>query len=109
MPEPVVITRWKHDEAPTDATLESRLRRDGLTPSWWSNDPSDYYAPHEHDYHKVLYCAAGSITFILTPTSERIELHPGDRMDMPPGWPHAAIVGPEGVRCVEAQKPATTA
>ena len=30
---------------------------------------------------------------------------PGDRLDIPPGATHSAIVGPQGVACVEAARP----
>ena len=30
------------------------------------------------------------------------ELEPGDRLEVDPGTEHAATVGPDGVRCMEA-------
>lgn len=102
MVEPPVVHRWAHKEAPNDELLEATLRRDGLEPEWWSNEAGYEYAEHEHEYHKSLFCAEGSITFVMTPTGEALELYPGDRLDLPPGWPHTAAVGTAGVRCVEA-------
>jgi uncharacterized protein YjlB len=99
-----MVKRWPHGEAPNDELLEAWVRREGMTPEWWSNDAGAVYASHEHDFHKVLFCAAGAITFILGHTGERLRLGAGDRLDLPPGWPHAAIVGDEGVRCVEGHK-----
>ncbi len=85
--------------------LEKLLSSEGLSsPRWWSNGPGDTYARHEHPYHKVLYCAEGSIVFHLDDRDE--ELRPGDRLDVPPGTPHAATVGARGVTCVEASRPA---
>jgi uncharacterized protein YjlB len=104
MVAPPVLRRWTHREGPNDELLEATLRREGLEPAWWSNGPGFHYAEHEHDYHKVIYCAEGSITFVLTPTGEELELYPGDRLDLPPGWPHSALVGTAGVRCVEAHR-----
>jgi quercetin dioxygenase-like cupin family protein len=75
-----------------------------LSPSWWSNGPLDVYAPHSHRYHKVLFCAAGSITFRIEPDGRDIELHPGDRLDISPGTSHSAMVGRGGVTCVEAPR-----
>jgi quercetin dioxygenase-like cupin family protein len=83
--------------------IEARMRGEGLAPAEWRDGPNDRYAAHEHAYHKVLYCVEGSITFVLV-TGERLELRPGDRLDLPAGWPHAATVGADGVTCVEAQK-----
>jgi quercetin dioxygenase-like cupin family protein len=99
-----MLTRWPHGEAPNDELLEARVRREGMTPRWWSNAAGDIYASHTHDYHKVLFCAEGSVTFVLGHTGERLQLNPGDRLDLPAGWPHTAIVGPAGVRCVEGSK-----
>ena len=71
---------------------------------WWSNAPGDRYGGHHHPYHKVLYCAEGSIVFHLD--GEDVELRPGDRLDIEPGTGHAATVGHRGVTCVEAPRKA---
>lgn len=97
----VRVTPWTSGEPPTPEALDAALRREGLEPHWWENGPGDVYAPHEHPYHKVLYCAEGSITFVIEPGGGKVELRPGDRMDLPRGTRHAAVVGPRGVRCVE--------
>jgi len=96
------VSPWSHDEPPSEAALDAALRDEGLEPRWWSNGPGDRYDAHSHPYHKVLYCALGSITF-QTGAGELV-LGPGDRLDIPPGASHAALVGPEGVRCVEAAR-----
>lgn len=91
--------------APGRAELERRLRDEGTSPPrWWSNGPGDSYGRHEHGYHKVLYCAEGTIVFHLE--SGAIELGAGDRLDIEPGTPHSATVGEAGVTCVEASRPA---
>ena len=87
--------------APAPADLDASLRNEGLVPHGWSNAPGDRYDWHAHSYHKVLYCVQGSITFHLRDQDD-IHLEPGDRLDVEPDTPHAATVGPEGVRCVEA-------
>jgi quercetin dioxygenase-like cupin family protein len=90
---------------PSAWQLEARLQQEGLTEvRWWSNAPGDRYGNHDHPYHKVLYCAEGSIVFHL-PHGD-VELRPGDRLDIEPGTPHAATVGRDGVRCVEAPRAA---
>jgi len=103
MPD-VTLTPWPSDGRPTRASLEAVFRSEGLSPGWWSNGPGDRYAPHSHGYHKVLYCASGGITFRIEPAGEAFELSPGDRLDIPPGTSHSALVGPEGVTCVEAPR-----
>ena len=75
------------------------LRAAGGEPRWWSNDAGDVYAPHQHDYHKVLFCAAGSIVFVVD--DDELFLTPGDRLDIEPGTMHAAVVGGDGVTCGE--------
>lgn len=74
----------------------------GLTPRTWSNEAGYRYGEHDHPYHKVLFCVAGSITF-HTPKGDT-HLEPGDRLDLPPGTPHAATVGQDGVTCMEAAR-----
>jgi quercetin dioxygenase-like cupin family protein len=86
-----------------DAVLRA-FAAEGLAPSRWSNGPGEVYAPHSHGYHKVLFCVDGSITFRLTDSGERLELHAGDRLDIEPGTVHDAIVGPHGVTCIEAPR-----
>jgi mannose-6-phosphate isomerase-like protein (cupin superfamily) len=68
----------------------------------WANGPGDRYGRHEHDFHKVLFCLEGSIVFHTD--EEDVELRAGDRLDLEPGTPHAATVGPDGCRCVEASR-----
>lgn len=84
------------------AAAESAFRGEGLEPETWSNQPGYVYGEHEHDYHKVLFCVEGSITFHIREGD--IEIHPGDRLDLSPGTPHSATVGPDGVTCMEAAR-----
>lgn len=89
--------------APSRTDLESRLlaeARDRFR--WWSTGPGDRFDWHRHDFHKVLYCAEGSITFHTLRGD--VTLAPGDRLDVEPETEHAATIGPEGVTCVEAAR-----
>lgn len=104
MPE-VAVTPWCSLTPPARDDLERIFRGEGLSPSWWSSGPRDRYVTHSHAYHKVLYCAQGSIRFTLEATGEAINLAPGDRLDLPPGVLHSAVVGLQGVICVEAALP----
>lgn len=105
-PEPSV-TRWHSQNPPTEPELEALLLAEGLHPYRWANDPGDRYAPHSHAYHKVLYVVTGSITFLLH-SGATIRLEAGDRLDLPAGTIHSAIVGPEGVVCLEGHRPPST-
>jgi uncharacterized protein YjlB len=92
--------------------LEARLRAEGLEPSSWSSGPGDVYGGHAHDYDKVLVVASGSIRFGLTGRDDRgnraVDLSLGDRLDLPAGTTHDAVVGARGVTCLEAHLPAGT-
>jgi quercetin dioxygenase-like cupin family protein len=70
----------------------------------WSNGSGDRYGPHSHTYEKVLYCVDGSITFTLEPEGRRLELKAGDRMVLPAGTIHSAVVGPAGCTCIEGKR-----
>ena len=88
--------------------VDARLRAEGLDPSPWSNGPSDRYGAHEHGYDKVIAVESGSITFGLADEEppRKVELAAGDRIDLPAGTRHDALVGPTGVTCLEAHLPA---
>ena len=81
-----------------------RLRALGVEPLAWSNAPGDRYAAHEHGYTKLLVCAEGSITFLVGPAGEPVELSAGDGFELPPRTRHAAVVGGSGCTCVEGHR-----
>jgi quercetin dioxygenase-like cupin family protein len=84
--------------------LEQKFAAEGLRAYRWSNGPGDNYAEHTHAYHKVIYCVRGSIRFDLRQSGASIELGPGDRLDLPGGVAHSAVVGPQGVVCLEGHR-----
>ena len=84
--------------------LMTRLRVEAAGCYSWSNGPGDRYAAHSHGYEKVLYCVDGSITFTLEAEGKRLELKAGDRMVLPTGTSHSAVVGPEGCTCIEGRR-----
>jgi quercetin dioxygenase-like cupin family protein len=88
--------------------LEARLAREGLTASVWENGPGERYPAHDHGYDKVLVVAAGGIRFGLPDAGRNVDLAVGDRLDLPAGTTHDAIVGPSGVTCLEAHAPRGT-
>ncbi len=89
-------------------SLRDRLTGEGLDPGAWSNGPGDRYAAHRHEYDKVIVVAAGSIRFGLPERAATVDLAVGDRLELPAGTVHDAHVGPEGVTCLEAHRPAGT-
>jgi quercetin dioxygenase-like cupin family protein len=84
--------------------LMTRLRSEASGCYSWSNGPGDRYAAHRHTYEKVLYCVEGSITFVLEGDARRLELKAGDRMVLPAGTIHSAVVGPAGCTCIEGKR-----
>jgi quercetin dioxygenase-like cupin family protein len=92
-----VRTEGSVSEPQALATFE---RESCSAPRSWSNGPGDRYDRHAHDFHKVLFCLSGSIVFHTDEGD--LELSAGDRLDLDPGTPHAATVGPNGCSCVEA-------
>jgi uncharacterized protein YjlB len=86
--------------------LRARLEAEGLDPGAWSNGANDRYAAHDHGYDKVIVAAAGSIRFGLPGRGLDLDLATGDRLELPAGTVHDAVVGPDGVTCLEAHRPA---
>jgi quercetin dioxygenase-like cupin family protein len=84
--------------------LLARSQAEGLQPYEWRNAAGDKYSPHRHTYNKVIYVARGAITFGLPELGQAITLVAGDRLDLPAGILHDAVVGAEGVVCLEAHQ-----
>jgi quercetin dioxygenase-like cupin family protein len=83
----------------------TRLLDEGLAASSWGNGPHDRYGAHEHDYDKVIVVVDGSIRFGLPGSGGHADLAVGDRLELCAGTRHDALVGPAGVRCLEAHLP----
>lgn len=90
----------------TPARVSEQLAAEGLEAFGWSNAPGDRYAAHAHGYDKVIVAASGSIVFQLPDLCRDIALTTGDRLELPAETRHAAVVGPDGVACLEAHLPA---
>lgn len=88
--------------------INQRLLEQGLHPDGWGNGPGERYAAHQHAYDKVIAVERGSIRFGLPDSHDSIELDAGDRLDLPAGTIHDALIGPAGVACLEAHLPAGT-
>ena len=104
------VIHWQKQTFPTEQELREQMRLAGLSPYTWSNDAHYTYTAHTHSYEKVLYCVQGSIRFVLPEhvnaegKAEYIGLTPGDCMVLPPNTLHSAIVGSQGVTCLEASR-----
>jgi mannose-6-phosphate isomerase-like protein (cupin superfamily) len=92
-----------------ERSLMDRLRDEGWKPeTMWSNPPGVDYDAHRHGFDKILVVVSGSIRFGLPDVGSTIGLVVGDRVDLPAGTSHDALVGPDGVTCVEVHVPAGT-
>ncbi|HET7091264.1 MAG TPA: cupin domain-containing protein [Anaerolineae bacterium] len=96
------VTPWPNAEPPTESAIRQLFDAEGLRPYAWSNGPGDVYGAHHHAYHKVIYVVEGSITFGLPDEGRQVTLNMGDRLDLPAGVVHDAVVGLQGVVCLEA-------
>ena len=101
MTDSVKITSWPDTDPPSRDELWRIMVDEGLSPYAWSNGPLDVYAAHTHSYNKVIYVVSGSITFGLPELERNLTLFPGDRLDLPKGTVHDALVGKDGVVCLE--------
>jgi len=96
------ITVWDQPTPPTEEAIRELLSELELKIYHWTSGPEDVYAGHTHGYHKVLYVVKGSIKFDLPTRHRMFTLNSGDRLDLPGGIRHSAVVGPDGVTCMEA-------
>jgi mannose-6-phosphate isomerase-like protein (cupin superfamily) len=101
MADSVKVTSWPDENVPSRSELQRLMMDEGLSPYAWSNGPHDVYAAHTHSYDKVIYVVSGSITFGLPELERNVTLFPGDRLDLPKGTAHDALVGKDGVTCLE--------
>jgi len=65
------------------ATLRRALEREGMVTAWWSDVPGARMAMHAHSFPETRWVVEGFL---------RVELGPGDRLDLPAGTPHAIEV-----------------
>lgn len=98
------IRRWPADRPADPQAIEARMRAEKLPYYRWSNGPGDVYGAHQHTYDKVIYVLEGGITFGLPEQDRKIVLHAGDRLYLPAGTVHGAVVGDRGVVCLEAHR-----
>jgi uncharacterized protein YjlB len=97
------VHRWT-GPPPTEESLRQIYAREGLRPYGWSNGPHDVYVVHRHSYEKVLRVVRGTIRFDLPEQGTSIDVGAGDELILPAGVAHGAVVGPDGVVCLEAHR-----
>ena len=102
LPEGVELVRWPHARSLPEEEVVRFFQARKLRFSRWSNGPDEIFSLHTHPYRKILYCLRGSISFTLPDAGESVALRAGDRLILPSGLRHGAVVGPDGVTCIEA-------
>jgi mannose-6-phosphate isomerase-like protein (cupin superfamily) len=98
----VRIVRWSGGVHPTISVISRTMQGEGLRPYVWENTPNYRYAPRSHGYNKVMYVVEGTLEVTFPDSNQRVKLRSGDRLEIPAGVRHSAIVGAGGARCVEA-------
>jgi quercetin dioxygenase-like cupin family protein len=96
------VKAWQEDSPPGEEEVRRLISEEGLSGYRWSNSPGDVYGAHTHGFHKIIYVLQGSITFYLPEEGAQVTISSGDRLDLPGGTVHEAVVGPQGVICFEA-------
>lgn len=96
------VTPWVKDEPVTEEILLEQIDDQELRIYNWSSLPNDIFDGHTHGFHKLLLVVEGSIKFEFPTRHKSLTLNAGDRLELPAGIRHNAIVGPDGVRCLEA-------
>lgn len=96
------IHDWPGDLPPDESEVQRFLRQQDLVGYRWSNAPGDVYGAHSHPFHKIIIVLQGSITFVLPDFEREVTLGIGDRLELAAGVVHEAVVGQQGVICIEA-------
>jgi quercetin dioxygenase-like cupin family protein len=95
------VERWSGDSTPSEADVLQMIADKGFSGYRWANHPGDVYGAHSHAFPKIIFVIQGSITFGLPQEEIQISLKAGDRLDLSRGTVHDAIVGAQGVICLE--------
>ena len=72
------------------STLRRALEQEGMVTAWWSDVPGTHVPMHAHDFPETRWVLSGFLRVRIEGAA--FELGPGDRLDLPPGTPHATDV-----------------
>ncbi|KXK16202.1 MAG: cupin [Chloroflexi bacterium OLB15] len=98
----VRVTRWTGGQHPTISIISRMMQKEGLRPYVWENTPNYRYAVRSHGYNKVMFLIEGQLEITFPDSNQKVKMRAGDRLDIPAGVRHGAIVGMGGAKCVEA-------
>lgn len=87
----------------TEAEAKTQLETEGYRNiSAWLDSPAFAYPEHTHHFMIVHIILTGEMFMTMNGLERR--LHPNDRIDIPAGTAHAAIMGPNGCMYVSGEK-----
>jgi quercetin dioxygenase-like cupin family protein len=93
--------RWSKVYESAEEELLSQLSAKNIAYTRWTAEPGELFEAHVHPFNKVLWCAEGSIVFIVD--NSQISLQPGDTLELPANTMHEATAGLGGCVCYESQ------
>lgn len=100
----LVVKRWTWDKTLSERAILRHMETEGLETQRWKNEPGAKHQAQTYNFEKVILVMRGSIMFRLPETGEQVSLNPGDRLVLPAGIKHEAVVGPMGVVCLEGHR-----
>jgi quercetin dioxygenase-like cupin family protein len=100
----VKIKHWESKAPITEEAIRKIFESESLKPTKWSDLPGEKYTPHSHPYLKIIYVVEGSMIFVFTDKNESFKVKAGDRLEVLPGVIHHAMVGPDGITCLEGHE-----
>ena len=93
--------RWAKTYEAGESELITLLEAQGIEAERWMAEEFEYFEPHVHEKNKRIWCAEGSITFLIN-GDKTIPLQAGDGLDMPANTIHEANAGFAGCICYES-------
>lgn len=93
--------RWSKDYESSEEELMIMFNSTKIEPLRWVGAEQEIFSSHDHVYNKKLWCAEGSIKFVVS--GQTFSLQPGDGLDLPANTEHSAIAGISGCVCYEQQ------
>ncbi len=91
--------RWGKTYEAGETELIDFLASKNIKAERWVAEEFEVFEPHVHDKNKQLWCADGSITFMVD--EKTIALQAGDGLYMPANTMHEAKAGFAGATCYE--------
>ena len=91
--------RWSKVYESAEEELMAYLNNKHIAAERWKAEAFEAFSPHKHPKDKQLWCAEGSIVFLIA--GSKISLQAGDALDLPARMVHEATAGISGCVCYE--------